>query len=82
MFFSSSKTTSFQYLDVGSLHAGGSGLDNTGALELAECIYDHGAGDPHTVRDLAGYQDSLVAIQFLKNMGNGFQLGEGQGADG
>ena len=45
--------------------------------ENAKCVYNDGAGNTHAVRDLAGYQNALVAIQFLENMGDGFQLGEG-----
>lgn len=71
-----------EHLDVGSLHTGRTGLDNTCTLEFAERIYDHGSGDSHTVCDLARNQDSLFAIQLVKDMDNRFQFGELQSVEG
>ena len=59
-------------LNVSSLHTGRTGLDNPGTLEFAECVYDHGAGDPDSVGDLAGYKDSLVSVKLLEDMGDRF----------
>ena len=69
-------------LNVGSLHSGGTGLDDACALEFAEGIDDDGAGDAYAVGDAAGYQDALVSLQLVEDMGDSFQLGEGQCADG
>ena len=54
-----------EHLDVGSFHTGRPGLDNTCTLKLPQCIDNNGTCDTYTVSDLAGYQDSLVAIQFI-----------------
>ena len=69
-------------LDIRSLHTGGTGFNDTGALELAQGIDDHGTGNAHPVCDLAGNEDAFLAVQLVKNMDDGLQLGEGQRADG
>ena len=71
-----------QDLDICSLHTGGTGLNHTCAFELAKGVHNDGTGDSHAVSNLAGYQDSLVSIQFLKYMDDCFQFRELQGTVG
>lgn len=73
-FFNSSKITSLKDLDIRSLHTGGPGLDDTGALKFPQSVYDNGTGDAHTVCDLAGNQDPFISVQLVENMRDGFQL--------
>ena len=64
------------YFNVGSLHSGGTGLDDACALEFPKGVDDDGTGDAHAVSDTAGYQDTFVALQLLEDMGNSLQLRE------
>ena len=71
-----------KHLDVGSLHAGGPGLDDAGAFKLAQGIDNYRAGNAYPVRNLAGNQNSLIPVQLVKNMNDSLQFGEGKCADG
>ena len=63
-----------QYLDIGSLHTGGSGFDYSGTFKLTQGVDNYGSGNPDTVCDLTCYQNSFIALKFIKDMGNSFQF--------
>ena len=71
-----------QNLDVGAFHSAGAGLDDARTLEFSKGVDDNGTGDAHAVCDLAGNQDTFHAVQLVKDVNDGFQLGEGKGVDG
>lgn len=70
-----------EHFNVGSLHTGGTGLDDACTLELPQRIDDDGACDADPVCDFARYEDALGAVQLIKDMDDRFHLREGQCAD-
>ena len=70
------------YLDVGSLHPGGTGFDDAGAFKFPQGVHDHGTCDPGAVGDLARNKDALRASKLLKNMDDGLGFRIGKRSDG
>ena len=65
-------------LNVGALHAGGTGLDDPRALELAKRVHDDRACNSDSVCNLACHKDSLTAAQLIEDVNDGFELREGK----
>ena len=55
-------------LYVSSFHAGRTRFDHARTLKLTKCIYNHGTGNSHAIRNSACNKNSLIAIQFIKDV--------------
>ena len=56
-----------EHTDIGTLHAQGFSFNKASTFKLAQSINDYGTGDPHSIRDLTGHQNTLIAVQLFKD---------------
>ena len=68
-------------LYVSSFHAGRTRFDHARTLKLTKCIYNHGTGNSHAIRNSACNKNSLIDIQLIKDVGDCLKLRERKCAD-